>query len=111
MKAGDLNKRVILQSPTGARDALGERVTTWTNVATVWARVRPLSGKELMIAGQQQSATSHVVEIRYSATVKAVNNSWRVLFGSRILVVDNVINPDESNEKLMLYCTEGLAEE
>lgn len=111
MRPGDMPHRVKLQSPTGSRDALGERVTTWTDVATVNARVRPLSGKELMVAGQQQSAVSHVVEIRHSSEVSAINGTWRVLFGTRVMVVESVVNPEESNEKLMLYCVEGLRSE
>lgn len=111
MSKFNFNKRVTIQSPSGSRDALGERVTTWVNVATVWARVRPLSGKEIMVAGQQQSETSLVVEIRHSSTVSGINNSYRILFGTRKLIVDNVMNPEESNERLMVYCSDGFRDE
>jgi len=108
VRAGLLRHRVILQSPAGTRDAMGERVTTWTDVATVWARVRPLSGREAVVAAQQQASTDHVVEIRYLA---GVEQSWRVLFGARILVITGILNPEEKNEMLILHCTEGGREE
>ncbi len=111
MNAGLLNKRIVLQSPSGSRDALGERSTSWVDVATVWARIRPLSAREASIAGQRQSAASHVVEIRHSSTVSTLDASWRVKFGDRVLAIDGVLNPEESSEKLMLYCVEGLRNE
>jgi len=108
MKAGLLNKRVTLQSPSGSRDAVGERTTTWTNEATVWARVRPLSAKELMVAAQQQTSTDHAVEIRYLSTVTA---AWRVLFGTRNLIITGIVNDDEANVMQTLYCTESARTE
>lgn len=106
-----LRHRVTLQRPGGSRDAHGERTTTWTTVATVWARYRPLSAREASIAGQRQSAVDGVVEIRYSSLVASIDASWRVLFGSRVLAIDGVVNRDQANAWLLLYCLEGLRNE
>lgn len=111
VRAGRLRHRVTLQSPAGSRDALGERTTTWTSVATVWADVEPLTARELFVASQAQSSVTQRVTIRHSATVAAVTGAWRVLFGSRVLVVDGVRNPHEANEVIELLCTEGLRDE
>ena len=111
MNPGQLDKRITLQRPGGSRDVLGERTTTWTDVATVWARIRPLSTREAAIAGQQQSSASHAVEIRHSSIVASIDAAWRVKFGTRVLVIDGVINIEEKNDKLILYCTEGLRSE
>jgi head-tail adaptor len=40
MEAGTLRHRVTLQSPTGDQDAVGERDTEYTDVATVWPATR-----------------------------------------------------------------------
>lgn len=111
MNAGKLRHRITLQSPTGSRDAVGERTTTWTSVATVFASVNPLSVRDLLAASQLQSEVSHRVRIRYSSAVAAIDASWRVLFGSRVLVVQGVRNIDETRSELELMCSEGLRAE
>lgn len=112
MRAGKLRQRVILQSPSGSRDAVGERTTTWTDVATVWASVNPLTARELIAAGQMQSELSHRVRIRHSSAVAAIDASWRVMFGSRILVVAAPPrNIEETDREIELLCSEGVREE
>ena len=111
MRAGRLDRRITLQSPAGSRDAVGERTTTWTDVATVWAQVSPLSVRELLAAGQLQSETSHRIRIRHSSAVSAIDASWRVLYGARVLVIQGVRNIDEGNREIELLCSEGVREE
>ena len=108
MRAGKLTKSVIIQSPTGDRDAVGERTTTWTNVATVWASIDPLSAREIFAAAQAQSEVTQKVMIRYDSSISAITNAWRVAYGSRYLVVEGVRNIDEKNEMYELMCSEGL---
>jgi SPP1 family predicted phage head-tail adaptor len=111
MRAGNLRHRVILQSPGGVIDEFGERETTWTDVATVWASIDPLSVREQFLAQQAQSITTHKVKFRYDSSLSVINASWRVKFGTRVFVIDGVINKDERNKEYELLCTEGLREE
>ena len=111
MRSGSLRHRVTLQSPAGSRDAVGERTTTWTNMATVWASVNPLSVRELLAAGQIQSEVSHRVRLRYADALAALDASWRVLFGSRVLVIQGVRNIDERQREFELMCSEGIRDE
>lgn len=102
---------VVLQSPAGSRDAVGERTTTWTDVATVEAEISPLSGRDLIAAGQTQSEVTHRVKVRYGPSIAAIDASWRVLFGARVFVVSWVRNLDETSRVLELICSEGLRAE
>lgn len=112
MRVGKLNKRVLLQSPGGTRDAVGERTTTWSDVATVWAQIEPLSVKEQIAAAQARGSVTHKILIRYSATVVAITHAWRVKYGTRIFTVDGPArNINEGNRYLELICIEGLAQE
>lgn len=112
MRAGRMRHQVVLQSPTGSRDSVGERTTTWTDVATVWANIRPLTGREQFLASQREASTSHIVEIRYSTDVSTIDASWRVKYGTRLLVLDgDPINVEERGIQLNLPCVEGLREE
>mgnify|MGYP000126632411 CR=1 FL=1 len=105
------NRKIILQSPSGTRNAIGERVTTWTNVATVWAEISPLSVRDLLAAGQMQSEVTHRVRVRYGASIAAIDSSWRVLYGTRIFVISGVRNINEAGREFELLCHEGLRDE
>lgn len=112
MRAGPLDKRVTLQSPGGAGDAYGERSTTWTVVATVWASITPLSARELMAGGQLQGEITHRIQLRYSSTTASITADWRVVYGSRVFVLAAPPrNVNESNDMLELLCSEGLRQE
>lgn len=102
---------ITLQSPSGARDTVGERTTTWANAATAWADISPLSVRDLLAAGQTQSEVSHRIKIRHSAATALVDSSWRVLYGTRIFVISGVRNLAESSRVLELICHEGVREE
>lgn len=103
---------VILQSPGGTRNPLtGERVTTWTDVASVFAQIDPLSGREEFLAAQRQASTTHRVKIRYSSEVAAIDASWRVMFGARVFTIDTLRNIGELGDHLELMCTEGRRQE
>jgi SPP1 family predicted phage head-tail adaptor len=111
MQSGRLRHQITLQSPSRTRNAVGEPVTTWTDVATVWASVGPLSARDLFAAQQWQAEVTHRVRIRYAPDVADVQDSWRVLFGSRVLVIRTVRNIDERNVEIELLCSEGLRTE
>lgn len=69
--AGRLDRRVQIQAPTVTRGELGGAEETWATLATVWAQVRTLNGKETVIAQQVQSQASVVVTLRYRTDVEA----------------------------------------
>lgn len=111
MRGGRLRHRITLQSPGGTRDEVGERTTTWNDVATVWASVEPLSTGERHVAAQAHAFVTHRVTIRYDSLVAAIDASWRVLFGARVLTIEGVRNLEERNSVIELVCTESTRQE
>jgi len=105
LNAGDINQRVIVQAATESRGATGEVTKTWTTALTVWASIRPLSGRELLQAQQVQADVTHRVRMRHNTTV---TTSHRLLFGTRILEINSVIDPFEAGEELELMCKETV---
>jgi len=105
MNPGRLRHRVNLQRKRITRDAYGEEAIEWTTYATVWAAIEPLQGQERFGAQQVKATTSHRVIIRY---VKGVKAEDRVLYGSRALEINQVLNPDERNQQLTLICSEVI---
>ena len=110
VRAGDLRHRVSLQKTVVTRDDYGEQIETWTTYATVWARISPLRGQELIQAQQVHAEATHEVELRYrhSSTSNTLNISQvdRILFGTRILEIVNLLIPDERKRNYILLCKE-----
>jgi len=104
MRLGPLRQRVNIQARSATVDAFGQESETWATVATVWASVEPLSGRELLTAQQVQGETTHRVRMRYQA---GVTTSTRLLFNLRPFDVRSVINKNEAGVSLELLCTEG----
>lgn len=103
MRIGELRHRVTLQQKEVTEDELKQQAEIWTDMATVWAAVEPLSGREYFAAKQINAELSVRVTIRYR---KDVTPDTRIVFGSRIFEVLSVVNPKERCESLILMCRE-----
>lgn len=102
IRAGRLNKRVILQTVTPTRDTGGGATEAWADTATLWAEIEELSGSEQFDAQQVASTLTHRVTLRY----RAVTPQQRIKYGSRILRIESVANPGQRNESVVLQCRE-----
>lgn len=102
MRAGRLNKRVTLQRRASGEDDFGQPVETWNPIATRWASIRPLAGREYFAAHGQNSAVNTEIRIRYDNTVAGLVAADRVLFGSTVYDIESVINPNQSNDELVI---------
>jgi SPP1 family predicted phage head-tail adaptor len=109
MRAGTLRERVTIQASTPVQDGYGEPIDAWANLATnptVWASVMPRASGERFIGGaeQLQATISHTVRIRYrtDVTVK-MRLVWRT---TRILLIQNVVDPDGRKADMILMCEE-----
>ena len=111
MRAGRLNKRVIIEANTEAANALQETTDSWATLATVWAAIEPLRGAEFQ-AGQQIQADKQVrIIIWYRSDV---TTEHRIAFAdqktgtTRYFEINSVIDANEKNESLELMCTETV---
>lgn len=91
MKAGDLNSLVKIQTQTTGQDDVGQPMTTWTDVADVWANILHRSGGESIRAGQDASVVQASIRIRRRS---GINAGMRVVHGSAIYSIQAIL-PDE----------------
>lgn len=103
MRAGLLRHQVTIQRQQTTRDTAGGEVTTWLPIATVYAAVEPLSGREWTTSHAMGGETSHRVRLRYFA---GLEHTDRLLFGSRVLLIEAILNTDERNAELVVMCRE-----
>lgn len=73
---GELKERVTIQSRTVNPDGGGGASETWSDVADVWARIEPVSVREIFYSHQIAVDATHKITIRYRADVKM---DWRIL--------------------------------
>lgn len=65
MKAGKLDRRVQIKVKTASRDAYGAEILTYSVLATVWAEVVPISGREYFSAAQFVPEASLKIRMRF----------------------------------------------
>ena len=103
MQAGKLRHRVTIEQVTSTRDSMGVPEETWSTLATVWAEVAAVSGREFVEGFRTQAEVTHSIWIRYRSDVTA---RMRCAEGSTHYDIVAVLDPDGRKEKLRLMCRE-----
>lgn len=103
MKAGDLRQRVTIQNKTAVRNSYGEEVITWVDLATVWAAVEPLRGREFLDGKMITPETTTRIRIRFR---DGVSPEQRVVFGSKNYDILAIVHVEERERELHLMCQE-----
>lgn len=108
IRAGSYDKSVTIQSYTTAADSVGELIKTWTTLeAGVPARVRYLTGLELIRAQRITSEARITVDLRYRTDVTPRNRlQW--LGGINTLLNIHAVIPDELRVEIHCLCSEVL---
>lgn len=89
---GKLNKRVMLQSPPVAVDALNQPLPdAWVDVAELWADIRGTTGMEAIKADAPSSRVQASVRIWHRA---GVNAGMRLVKGSAVYNIEAVLPSD-----------------
>jgi SPP1 family predicted phage head-tail adaptor len=112
MRASTLRHRVTIQARNTSTDALGQPTSTWSDVATVWAEVNPLSGRELLLAQAGRAQISGVVTIRYQQQFAnpVEMAARRILYSGRILNITSSRDVDEMHQYIEFSYSEGTNE-
>jgi len=105
MRAGPLRHRIVIEEATETQDTFGEPDVAWSTLATVWASIVPLTGREAVSIQQINAAIDHKITIRYLAGVVP---KMRVTFGERAFDIVSVANIDERNREMQLLVSEDV---
>jgi SPP1 family predicted phage head-tail adaptor len=101
MNAGELDQRVTLQTATVTRDAVGGPVETWADTVTVWAKIRPLTGKQIAQAQQVSADVSTAVTLRWRA---GVNAAMRLKFADNTTAKIHWVEEHRREGRLVIVC-------
>lgn len=104
-QAGKMDQRVTLQSRSVTKDAMGQDVITWVDVATVWAqRINQRSAEAFQAA---QMGDDDVVElhIRHRADVLT---TWRLEWDSVGYDITSATPYGGRKDRTRLLCRKGV---
>ena len=104
LAASDLQHDIIFQSRSRTQDEYGSETETYTTVATAYAKIEPKKAFEKMQMMQLTTPITHKISVRY---VAGINTQCRILFGSRIFNILEVINVEEKNITLEIMASEN----
>jgi len=90
-QAGQLDRRITIQSFTTTTDDFGEVIQSFTTLADVWAKVEEKNGSEGE-EGNQLMATKRVeFFIRYRADI---NEQMRIVYNGLTYKIETILNAD-----------------
>lgn len=109
LAAGKLRHKVLIQYPLTTQDpATGAMIVVWTDVASVWASVEPLSAREFIAASAEQSEVNGKVVIRRRDGIDA---TMRILYrGLAYHILGVLTDPVSGLEYMTLPVSEGVRE-
>lgn len=99
MRAGELDRRITIASFTESQNAYGEPVKTWNTLATVWANVKPASGREFFNSNQRVAEVDTIFKIRYRDDVTP---QMRVLYNGSIYDIKSILEIGGREEGLQI---------
>lgn len=103
--AGSYRHPCTFQQKSSTTNDYGEPIDQWDDVVTVKAGIYPVSGKDYVSAVETNSEITTKVHVRY---VPGLSADMRIKFGSRTFTIIAIINFQEMNKELQIFCKEFL---
>ena len=107
IRAGDLRRRVTVQSKSVTANGYNEAIEAWSDLATVWAQAitSGSKGREFVAAQKLYAETTIVFRIWYRADVTPLH---RVVEAGRVYGILAVEDEGLRHESLLLTCKEVI---
>lgn len=110
ISSGDLNKRIILQTPIPDDNDVLESEIEYQDYSKTWAKVEPLSGKQYIEAKKERPELTYQITMRYRSNI---TNNMRIRYPKgngkdKFFIIEDIINVLERNEKLIIICYEKV---
>lgn len=99
MQTGILDTKAVIQQPTEARNSLGEFTLTWSDWATRFIALLPLSGTETINALALEATVTHRVRMRYTAGLQP---KFRIVAEGRTFEIISVLEKGRRVEHELL---------
>ena len=101
IKVGAMRHRITLTKPSTVVNEKGRRITIWEPVATIWAAVRDVTGREFYVAQANHAEDVVTFSIRWRNDVDA---SWRLVHDGTSYDILEVNHLGYIHDYLQLKC-------
>lgn len=105
MNPGLLNKRTTIQKFVPVDDGGGGKTGQWQTVATVWAGIKHLNGREQNKATQVVAEVTTEFKLRY---LQGITPDMRIVYQGREFDIKRTLNVGEGNRELVIQATEAV---
>lgn len=105
MVARNLRQKITIQRPANTVDNRGQISGDWVDVATRFAQVRKMTGREATASNQLYAQATWRVRIRWEKSL-TITVDDRLKYGERFLLVGSISNVKERNQEIELLCSE-----
>ena len=109
MRSGQLRYRVIVCKNVPTTNSDGQQVPAESEWITRWASVKPISGRERMLAQQTQADITHRVRMRYDRDTKTIGPTMHVKFrDGTVLNVERAFDVKMQKTVMELECNQRV---
>lgn len=109
MQVGMLDERVRFERYQSGDDGYGGQSITWPEIATVWAKVQPLSGRERDMASQSESPRNYRIFVRRDSITAAITPKDRAVWRGKNMNIRFVADKGPRAQFLEMEAEEGVA--
>ena len=102
---GSLRTRITLQSRLRAPADGGAATVAWTPIASMFARIQPVSGHEIVSADGRTGRVSHEIMLRHRQEVLP---GMHFAEGARVFIIHAALDLDGRRRWLRCLCEERL---
>jgi SPP1 family predicted phage head-tail adaptor len=99
LSAGRLRSRITIRRKTNTRNANGGYDQMWADVASVWAEVVGIAGREATIGQALQGISAYRITVRFGLDV---TDADQIRYGTLNLNVRSVSDPFGRREELLI---------
>lgn len=94
VESGKFKHRIELQEPLYTQNQdTGAMTPSWTQVASLWASIEPLSARDLIAAQAQQSKVIARITIRATADIRP---NMRIIHNGKVYSIEGIL-PDKDS--------------
>jgi len=86
--AGSLNRRITLRAPDAGQDDFGQPLTSYHDVASIWANYAPSTLREYVASRQAEGQIDAVFTILWRGDIL---NTWVIVYDGKIFDIQSSI--------------------
>lgn len=105
MNPGILRHKITFLTTTEETNEAGDTILIPAVYKSVWASVSPVSGKDYLEAKKFQAELTYKFMIRYTS---GITPDMQIEFKGRIFLIQDILNPLETNETLEIMAIERV---